>query len=78
MPPEVARLHGLRLESSQSTPANIGMAGSRPGAGLPDHVFPQHSSQQVLGSKVDRCDEEVCNEYVFSKNCLIQNLKSYI
>ncbi|KAG8189681.1 hypothetical protein JTE90_022495 [Oedothorax gibbosus] len=59
MPPEVARLHQMRgLESSQSTPANIGMAGSRSGAGLPDHSFPQHSSQQVLGTKVDRSDDE--------------------
>ncbi|XP_054708882.1 misshapen-like kinase 1 isoform X1 [Uloborus diversus] len=50
---DLSRIHGQRLESSQSTPANIGMAGSRP---TPD-IFPQHSSQQVLGSKVDRSDE---------------------
>lgn len=53
---EVGRVHGQRLESSQSTPANIGMAGSHPSGNFPD-LFPQHSSQQVLGSKLDRCDE---------------------
>lgn len=53
---DVSRLHGQRLESSQSTPANIGMAGSRPAGGIANH-FPQHSSQQVLGSKLERSDE---------------------
>lgn len=53
---DVSRLHGQRLESSQSTPANIGMAGSRPAGSIANH-FPQHSSQQVLGSKLERSDE---------------------
>ncbi|XP_042901477.1 serine/threonine-protein kinase mig-15 isoform X2 [Parasteatoda tepidariorum] len=54
---DVARLqHGQRLESSQSTPANIGMAGCHPGGALPD-LFPQHSSQHVLGAKEYRADD---------------------
>lgn len=66
---DITRLHGQRLESSQSTPANIGMAGSRPAGGISDH-FPQHSSQQVLGSKLER-SEEVRN---FNLICVLGNL----
>lgn len=57
-------MHGQRLESSQSTPANIGMAGSRPAGGIGNH-FPQHSSQQVLGSKLERSDEVISKSLIF-------------
>lgn len=50
------RLQGARLESSQSTPANIGMPNARSGGGLPD-VLPQHSSQQVLASRPEKSEE---------------------
>lgn len=40
------------------------MAGSRPAGGISNH-FPQHSSQQVLGSKLERSDEVISYLLIF-------------